>query len=215
MQKVQKVYFLITLHSFTLLLSALQQGTNNFWCSNTAHTMGHSQNANTTKKRTHCCDYEDYLSTISEFCGTEARQKFRSRFCWKGSDEFGAFIGMSSIGRSCRCDAGQDNLFVGHREKSEWIPSLCKKREWDAQLFCSLLGNRTISLISDSTVELPSATLMRMIRSGGGGCAHRIVNCRCDFLYISGRRRNMRALRPTKPSNLRLSQLGDRYWCCF
>lgn len=183
MPRKQIELLLIILHIIVLVLSAYGQDAHHLpWCSNNAHTTGHWQTVNTTRKSFHCCGYGDYLNTISEFCGTQAYPKFQKGFCWKGSNEFGASVGMNSIGRSCQCDAEQGRLTVSQREKYEWIPSLCTMKEWDAQLFCSLLGNRTISLVGDSTMEQSSATLMSMIQSGGGGCAHQITNCRCDFL---------------------------------
>ena len=56
----------------------------------------------------------------------------------------------------------------------DWVPCFCMLHRWNASFFCELLGNRTILLVGDSTMEQSVSTLMAMIQSGQGGSADQI-----------------------------------------
>lgn len=83
-------------------------------------------------------------------------------------------------GNACSCDLADDKMrSVSDREKWEWVPLSCDLVEWNATLFCELLGNRTILLAGDSTMRQTGQALMSMTRHGtqrGDGCQNQIWN---------------------------------------
>jgi hypothetical protein len=54
---------------------------------------------------------------------------------------------------------------------------------WSGKQFCDSLGNRTVLLVGDSTLQQVSATLVNMIVTTSGGCAHQIFFAKCYHLY--------------------------------
>ena len=83
-------------------------------------------------------------------------------------------VGMQAGGNSCACDNRFNPLKKSPREMYTWEPSNCNLLKWNAKLFCSLLGNKTILMVGDSTMIQSGATLVNMIKNGEGGCASNI-----------------------------------------
>lgn len=111
----------------------------------------------------------DYLDIPEHYCN------------W--SESITDFFMYGHIGRSsqcrddcCNCDRSDDTRFISNiREKYYWSPNNCTFQTWDAQLFCRLLGNRTVTLLGDSTTIQAGSTLTSMIAAGGGLCGPQIV----------------------------------------
>lgn len=77
---------------------------------------------------------------------------------------------------------------VSEREKWEWVPLTCDLVQWNATMFCELLGNRTILLAGDSTVRQTGQALMSMIRhetDRGKGCQTQIWDNHDNELALS------------------------------
>ena len=151
------------------------------YCKNNEYIAGFWERMNSTSpsKSFYCCgwDYKDYQSN-SDKCGY-GNYNYNS----------GTYIGSNHIyahsgGHACSCDAisplGRNK--INEREMYVWKPAYCDLLDWNATLFCQLLGTKTIALIGDSTMEQTATTLMNMIRHNNGGCAHQIRLCRTDFL---------------------------------
>jgi hypothetical protein len=91
----------------------------------------------------------------------------------------------------CRCDRDDGTRFVpGSREKYTWTPTQCELTVWNSTLFCSLLGNRTVLLVGDSTMQQTASTLMSMVAVGGGECGPQITFGRSDFVGFSARQQH-------------------------
>ncbi len=114
-----------------------------------------------------CCQWNDHDYENVEECQqwNQAVNKGTLRN-WHGSNEH-----LSQSGdHACTCDARNNNgnrySNIVQSEQWEWIPDKdCVVMEWDPIHFCSLLGNRTILLIGDSTMQQTAATLMNMVSS--------------------------------------------------
>lgn len=63
-----------------------------------------------------------------------------------------------------------------------WVPDSCSFDLWDAQKFCTALGNRTVLIVGDSTLQQVAVTLINMIISNSGNCADRITFAKSYFL---------------------------------
>ena len=64
----------------------------------------------------------------------------------------------------CSCDRQGKTRFVpAPRELYQWKPATCQLMQWDADLFCELLGARTLLLVGDSTMQQSASTLMSMV----------------------------------------------------
>jgi hypothetical protein len=122
---------------------------------------------NSSSKRFFCCSWDDvkYNSFAcpekSERCST-IRQSDNSK------------VGMQAGWNSCACDSRFNPLEKSPREMYTWEPSNCNLLAWNAKLFCTLLGNRTILMVGDSTMMQSGATLINMIKYGEGGCASNV-----------------------------------------
>ena len=150
------------------------------WCNGNTHTIGHWSFVNVTKKSFQCCTWDKEFSNDPEVCGNEKITRFYQE-CYVGSN----IVVQQAGGNACSCDAAlQGRSTVNARENYDWVPSFCMLHHWNASFFCELLGNRTILLVGDSTMEQSASTLMAMIQSGEGGCADQIKACRSDFLYF-------------------------------
>jgi hypothetical protein len=85
------------------------------------------------------------------------------------------------VGRGCECSQIRP---AGYIEPYQWKPANCRLISWSGKHFCSLLNNRTMLFIGDSTVEQSSATLMNMITLDGGQCEDLVSYARSDYLYL-------------------------------
>lgn len=92
---------------------------------------------------------------------------------------------LSSGGHACTCDeADNTRLTKSKREKYIWRPNNCQLRLWNATLFCEVLGDRTIIMIGDSTMQQSAGTLMAMLQSAHprGMCSEKIIFGRSNDL---------------------------------
>lgn len=48
----------------------------------------------------------------------------------------------------------------------EWVPRTCTLPQWDAQRFCTLLGQRQLLLVGDSTMEQTGSALVALVQWG-------------------------------------------------
>lgn len=74
---------------------------------------------------------------------------------------------MHSGGNSCSCDAQDGRFTVNRREKYVWAPQNCKLVPWDAHNFCTILANREVILVGDSTMQQAAATIGNMVKGYG------------------------------------------------
>ena len=102
-----------------------------------------------TKKSFVCCGYEarDFQDkSLVDYCHTESHNKYY----YYGSDNTTHLDLMHATGNACVCDQFENTRFsVSRREKWVWEPSQCLMRQWNATLFCSILGNRKV-IIDDT-----------------------------------------------------------------
>lgn len=125
-------------------------------------------------KNYHCCGYDasDHRHNI-ELCGGIGLKGLYNYF---GSNEHRSQVG----GNGCTCDKTQGRDTVNPREKYQWVPDTCEVLKWNATQFCDLLGDRTIYLDGDSTMDQAANSLLSRIYVGNGSCANRIF-FRRDF----------------------------------
>ena len=79
------------------------------------------------------------------------------------------------------------------RETYQWKPNDCDLLKWNASLFCSLLGDRKLLLIGDSTMQQSALTLTAMInywyaenvKATNMWCANQVIFRLSDFLVAS------------------------------
>ena len=62
------------------------------------------------------------------------------------------------------------------------MPESCTLDAWNAHTFCSALGNRTILIVGDSTLQQIAVTLINMIVNDRGNCANKITFGKSYFL---------------------------------
>ncbi len=142
----------------------------------------HHHVSTTLKKSFYCCGWElnDFLSNTTE-CGTTAVNG--DNIYWGSTT-----TATQSGGHACQCDKLLGRYTVHPREWYEWVPTFCDILQWNATQFCDLLGNRTILLVGDSTMQQTASTLMSMVTASGGKCANQIANGRSNYLLYSARK---------------------------
>lgn len=86
-------------------------------------------------------------------------------------------------GHACNCDLNS-RTEVKDRERYDWKPSFCELLPWNSTQFCELLGNRTILMIGDSTMQQTASTLMSLIAEYGARCAPQVTSSRSDLLSV-------------------------------
>lgn len=62
----------------------------------------------------------------------------------------------------------------------EWVPRTCALPQWDARRFCTLLGQRRLLLVGDSTMEQTGSALVALVQWGhlrDGGVAAGNASC--------------------------------------
>jgi hypothetical protein len=186
-------------------------------CVNNEHVSGewhHFSNFTAADKSFFCCGMEKnvFLQNPEE-CGTD---DYDIDVLHWGRDKFNAI----APGQACYCDA-RDNTqrTLNRREQYEWIPHNCTLLKWNGHQFCHLLGNRTIVLVGDSTMQQTAATLMSMITSSGANCSTQIGMGRSNALYYSlkGKRNMFEFAKITQPDILimnagaHMHDMGDIY----
>mmetsp|Transcript_20086 Transcript_20086/g.19382 ORF Transcript_20086/g.19382 Transcript_20086/m.19382 type:complete len:351 (+) Transcript_20086:255-1307(+) len=162
------------------------------WCYNNSHITG-SWVKNTyhtiTKKSFVCCGGTFHpdesipldLEHVPGYCNPENTV---STGFERGYLELGSQCGDDC----CRCDREDDTRLVPNkREAYHWDPLSCHLQEWNATLFCELLGSRTMLLMGDSTMQETAATLMSMVSANKGLCATQIFFSRSDFVGFKSR----------------------------
>ena len=114
------------------------------------------QHGRTNKKSFYCCPTSGDMDLFndSRICEKEAEGS-HIRWYAKGNPLY-----STSVGRGCSCDINSGRYQKNIRERYLWQPHNCLLLEWNATQFCNLLGNRTISMIGDSTMEQTAATLV-------------------------------------------------------
>jgi hypothetical protein len=111
----------------------------------------HHHYSDNMKKSFFCCPTSAGMDD-SRICEIE-----EDHICWsrKGNPSY-----STSVGRGCSCDINLGRHQLHLRERFYWQPHNCRLLEWNATQFCGLLGDRTISMIGDSTMEQIAATLV-------------------------------------------------------
>lgn len=98
-----------------------------------------------------CCGWDSsHFQQTPEVCGKEPMPK--SEGIYHGRAEFLAHTG----GRSCICPVEHIQAMNSYK----WVPRACLLHEFEPINFCKHLGNRTILLVGDSTMEQAASTLM-------------------------------------------------------
>ena len=68
-------------------------------------------------------------------------------------------------------------------QKYIWQPQECSLLDWNGDHFCSLLGDRKILIVGDSTVMQAGVTLLNMLIEGKAKCVHNVKLTRSDALF--------------------------------
>ena len=128
---------------------AVRADTKDKFCSVGQHREGHWKfQEDIVKKSFVCCGYDskDFMdSEIAEFCNGTSHHGSN----YFGSDSTTHLDIMHVGGHGCICDEfGKTRLKPAMREKWTWNPTECKLREWNATLFCSILGDRQVFILS-------------------------------------------------------------------
>lgn len=109
------------------------------------------------KKSFVCCGFDanDFQDReIQEFCHRTVHEKSN----YFGSDNIAYLDIMHVGGHGCICDEfGKTRLNTAMREKWTWNPTECKLREWNATLFCSILGDRQVIIRSSHATFMATA----------------------------------------------------------
>lgn len=144
-----------------------------YLCRHNAHVLGKWVNGNRTKKTYYSCGWggNDFRFN-TQLCGwgsREGEQLMYGHMQWL----------IQSGGWSSSCDA-RDNTRtkVTQRERYEWEPLTCDLIPWNATQFCELLGNRTLLLVGDSTMQQTGAALASRITYDAApmkGCAPQVA----------------------------------------
>lgn len=150
------------------------------YCMNNEHIQGRWV-LNMTKiqeKSFICCGWDNGDFLDPNICGSSLHPRAVNTTNLKGSNMYYAQPG----GHACVCDTREGVFDVNKREKYYWHPANCTLPRWNAKRFCSLLQNRKILMIGDSTNRQTSSTLMAMVTAGNGSCAEQIFSSRSDNL---------------------------------
>jgi hypothetical protein len=129
------------------------------WCHSNNHTAGiwvrNTDNIN-VKKSFICCGgaQKDSLGApldLEHVPGYCYPTNTVATFFERGYLEYGSQCGDDC----CRCDREENTrLIPNKRETYYWNPTSCRLQEWNATLFCELLGSRSILLMGDSTMQV-------------------------------------------------------------
>ena len=120
-----------------------------------------------------CCPWSKEGSGNSSACGPLMEKMhfgdYRGRKDWLVHD----------AGSACQCGPRGFDPF-----RFTWVPHGCALPPWNPEHFCDLLGNRTILLIGDSTVQQAASVLMNHVAfdSTSGGVSNR---CQEQIIFAS------------------------------
>lgn len=124
-----------------------------------------------------CCSWDrgynlqhthSHYSTDRAFSCGDHRRESGFPGAWRGQPrQESSLLLQDSGGNGCACSPDR----LAAIQRWQWVSEGCDLAEWDASAFCALLGNRSVLMIGDSTMEQCSAVLHNMIQWGGAGCA--------------------------------------------
>jgi GDSL/SGNH-like Acyl-Esterase family found in Pmr5 and Cas1p len=166
-----------------------QEGSPLPWCTNNSHIEGEWLSYETSIRKTFVCCGGGYAGPYGQgppydfekVPGYCIPKNTLPNFYEHGHVEFGAQCGDDC----CICDREDNTRFVPNkREKYYWKPKNCRLHDWNATLFCELLGQRTILLMGDSSMQQTASTLMSMIVAGNGTCGPRVIFARSDHVIF-------------------------------
>lgn len=141
-----------------------------------------------------CCGWDGYfgfnISIDEKLCLPEGEKAGQCELHRTGGNSSQL---LHAGGNACACDlknrlASPDWKFKdtnNNRAKYIWKPSNCDLLAWNATQFCELLGNRTILMIGDSTMQQTGVSLVNMIISSGASCASRVNVVVSTLLYVT------------------------------
>jgi GDSL/SGNH-like Acyl-Esterase family found in Pmr5 and Cas1p len=113
-----------------------------------------------------CCglDTNDYQDPdISQDCTVEGMVQAYGLTYFTGPASKLPLVG----GHACTCDELEHTRRIpSERERWRWEADNCDMMEWNASEFCTMLGNSSMLLIGDSTMQQTFATLTAMINWG-------------------------------------------------
>ena len=109
----------------------------------------------------------------SFYCCKAATQGERDPMCDGTLDDYGSFdtesllytgVALRTTNDACACDIREGGKSVVNSVDSYvWRPRSCELPDWDADLFCELLGDRRVLLAGDSTFAQTAYMLDQMI----------------------------------------------------
>jgi hypothetical protein len=139
------------------------------YCRDNEHRNGSWVKDETIKsKNYYCCGHDslDHRHNI-EVCGGV---NLKGLYNYFGSNDYRMQVG----GSGCTCDAKYGRTTVSSRESYKWTPYSCNMMMFNATHFCDLIGNRTIYLHGDSTMDQAANSLISQIYTQKAGCAQRV-----------------------------------------
>ena len=75
-----------------------------------------------------------------------------------------------------------NNSNISDLQKYKWQPYECSLLDWNGHQFCSLLGDRKIMIVGDSTMMQAGVTLLNRLVDGNAPCVQSIKLVRSDAL---------------------------------
>jgi hypothetical protein len=173
----------LALALFTVELTALELTVidKEILCTNNRHVSGAwvKKNLASATKSFFCCDATNDFNPPKQeqLCGNSS---ILESITFRGSTRYLTQVTASG----CACDQAAGNRSqINKVDAYKWMPSYCMLLEWNATQFCDLLGNRTLLLVGDSTMQQAAGTLMSMLTTGAGKCVEQIVFGRSNDLW--------------------------------
>jgi len=176
-------------------------------CTNNSHIYGGNWKLNITdiynitkgnNKTFVCCGggidttyyKDDHLNVKEGICSSNSNEVTHNPFLLEQGD----VIYNAQCGDDCCiCDREENTRYnATDRELYQWIPNQCYLIQWNADLFCKLLGNRKILFVGDSTMQQTASTLMSMITTGRAACAPQITYGWSTHLVYSRFKNNLK-----------------------
>ena len=134
----------------------------------------------------HCCGDETYASRVEDnFCFPNKLDQQCKPIRGVQSGNTTDHKYFQAGGNACACDSKMDvnDTKVSLREKYIWMPNNCSLLKWDGDQFCSLLGDRVMLIVGDSTMMQAGVTLVNMLVSSRASCGYNVRMLRSDVLY--------------------------------
>ena len=141
-----------------------------------------------------CCGWDGYygfnISMNEKLCKPEGEQAGQCALHRTGGNSTQL---LHAGGNACACDlknelASSDWKFKdtqNNRHKFVWKPTNCDLLAWNGSQFCELLGNRTVLMIGDSTMQQTGVSLINMIIASGASCANQVNIVVSTLLYVT------------------------------